>query len=249
LGFNIREFIWFENYKTLFLSSEFWGSMGKTTVFSVSVVFISLLLGLFLALIISEREKSRSFWQVVFFLPVTATMAAMAIVWRFILDDNFGILNIFLSLLNIPSSDWLRNPDTAMGAVIFLSIWSNAGYTMVFFFAGLANIPSSLYQAAAIDGSSKIQNFRYITWPLLSPTTLFLMIIMTKRALSSFDTIKVMTNGGPLKATEVLSFLLYKEAFQYFNIGYASSVAIIFFVLVLLLAILQMKSDRRVFYQ
>ena len=249
LGFNVRRFVGVENYKNLFLSSDFWESIGRTFTFSVSLVIISLLLGIILALMITGRKKTGTFWQVVFFLPVTATMAAMAIVWRFILDDNFGILNTFLSAINCPSTDWLRNPDTAMGAVIFLSIWSNAGYAMIFFLAGLSNIPSSLYQAAALDGSNKIQNFRYITWPLLSPTTLFMIIIMTKRALSSFDTIKVMTNGGPINATQVLSFLLYKEAFQYFNIGYASAIAIIFFLLVLLLAIFQMKSDRRVFYQ
>ena len=249
LGFNIKEFIWFENYKNLFQSSEFWGSIGKTTIFSASLVIISLLLGLLLALLIKDRKKAGSFLQIVYFLPVTATMAAMAIVWKFILDNNFGILNTFLETINYPSVDWLRNPDTAMGVVIFLSVWSNAGYAMVFFLAGLSNIPASLYQAAALDGSNKIQDFRYITWPLLSPTTLFMIIIMTKRALSSFDTIKVMTNGGPVGATEVLSFLLYKEAFQYFNIGYASAIAIIFFFLILLLAIFQMKSDRRVFYQ
>ena len=249
LGFNIRQFIWFENYINLFLSGEFWKSMGKTFTYSIFMVIISLAAGLLLALIVFRLKRTAMLWQVVFFIPVTATMAAMAIVWRFILDDNYGILNILLNTLHLPSTDWLRNPDTAMGAVILMSIWSNAGYAMIFFIAGLSNIPSSLYEAASIDGSNQLQDFKYVTWPLLSPTTLFLVIIMTKRALSSFDTIKVMTNGGPAKATQVLSFLLYKEAFQYFNIGYASAIAVIYFILVLVLALFQMKSDRKVFYQ
>ncbi len=249
LGFNIRELIWFKNYKDLFLSSDFWKSLGRTFTYSVYMVVISIAIGLFLAVIIAELKKAVTVWQVIFFLPVAATMAAMAVVWRFILDNNFGILNTLLRTLNYPTSNWLKDPKTAMGAVIVISIWSNAGYAMIFFMAGLANIPSSLYQAAALDGTNRVQGFRYITWPLLSPTTLFIVIIMTKRALSSFDTIKVMTNGGPLNTTQVLSLLLYQEAFQFFNIGYASAIAIIFFLLVLLLALIQLKFEKRVFYR
>jgi multiple sugar transport system permease protein len=249
LGFNIRNLIWFENYKTLFLSPDFWKSLGKTFTYSVYMVVISIAAGLFLAVIIAEIKKAVTLWQIIFFLPVAATMAAMAVVWRFILDDNFGILNILLRALNYPTSNWLKDPKTAMGAVIVISIWSNAGYAMIFFMAGLANIPSSLYQAAALDGTNRVQAFRYITWPLLSPTTLFIVIIMTKRALSSFDTIKVMTNGGPMNTTQVLSLLLYQEAFQFFNIGYASAIAIIFFLLVLMLALVQLKFEKRVFYR
>jgi ABC-type sugar transport system permease subunit len=249
LGFAIREFVGFDNYEALFVSPEFWHSLGKTFIYSTSMVVFSLFLGLLLALVIAGIRKTATLWQVIFFLPVTATMAAMAIVWRFILDNNFGILNTLLDILHYPTFNWLKDPKTAMVSVIAISIWSNAGYTMVFFMAGLANIPSSLYQAAALDGTSRMQSFRYITWPLLSPTTLFLVIIMTKRALSAFDTIKVLTDGGPVNETQVLSLLLYQEAFQYFNIGFASTIAVAFFILVLTLTLVQLGFDKRVFYQ
>ncbi|PKL13512.1 MAG: ABC transporter permease [Spirochaetae bacterium HGW-Spirochaetae-8] len=248
LGFKTREFIGFENYQVLFQASDFWNSLRITAVYTVFVVVISIVLGLFIAILISQRKKTGMAWQIVFFLPVAATMAAMAVVWRFILDDNFGFFNNLLRYFGRTGSDWLRNPETALGSVIMINIWANAGYAMVFFIAGLANIPDELYQAASLDGSNRIQNFRYISWPLLSPTTLFITIIMTVRALASFDTIKVMTNGGPVSSTQILSLLLYQEAFQFFNIGYASSIAVVFFILVLALALVQMKFDARVHY-
>jgi len=249
LGFKTRKFIGLKNYATLFSSPDFWDSLKITAVYTIFVVAISILLGLLLSVLISQRKKTGMMWQITFFLPVAATMAAMAIVWRFILDDNFGFLNNLLRLLGYTGMDWLRDTDSALGVVIMINIWANAGYAMVFFIAGLLNIPDELYQAASLDGSNRFQNFRYISWPLLSPSTLFITVIMTVRALTSFDTIKVMTNGGPNKSTQILSLLLYQEAFQFFNIGYASSIAVVYFILVLLLAAAQMKFDSRVHYQ
>lgn len=249
LGFRTREFIGFGNYVELFKSADFWNSLRITGIYTVVVVVASLVLGICLAVLVHQRKKTGMIWQIIFFLPVAATMAAMAIVWRFILDDNFGVFNNLLRALGTNGVDWVRNPDTALGAVIIINIWANAGYTMVFFLAGLANIPDELYQAASLDGSTRLQDFRYISWPLLSPTTLFITIIMTVRALASFDLIKVMTNGGPLKTTQILSLLLYQEAFQYFNVGYASGIAVVFFVIVLALTLVQMRFDTRVHYQ
>ena len=249
LGFKTRKFIGLKNYLTLFNSPDFWDSLRITAIYTIVVVVISILLGLLLSVLISQRKKTGMMWQITFFLPVAATMAAMAIVWRFILDDNFGFLNNLLRAFGYTSMDWLRNTDTALGVVTLINIWANAGYAMVFFIAGLLNIPDELYQAASLDGSNRLQNFRYISWPLLSPSTLFITVIMTVRALTSFDTIKVMTNGGPNKSTQILSLLLYQEAFQFFNIGYASSIAVVYFILVLLLAVAQMKFDSRVYYQ
>jgi len=249
LGFKTRQFIGLANYKTLFATTDFWNSMQITGVYTVVVMVVSIVLGLFLAVLISYRKKTEMVWQVIFFLPVAATMAAMSIVWRFILDQNFGFFNALLQVFGMRGTDWLQNPDTAFSVVTMINIWSNAGYTMVFFIAGLANISGELYESAALDGSNKLQDFLYISFPLLSPTTLFIVIIMTVRALASFDTIKVLTNGGPLQTTEILSLLLYREAFQFFNIGFASSIAVVFFVLTLVLAIVQLKFDKRVHYQ
>ncbi len=249
LGHVRRDFVFLDNYARLFASPEFWNSMSRTVIYTGVMTGASILIGLVLGLALVDAGRLRSFWQTVFFLPVAATMAAMAVVWRFIFDMHFGVLNAFLVRLGAAPVDWLKRDATAMGAVILVGVWSNAGYAMVFFVAGLANIPQTLYEAAAIDGAGGGRRFASITWPLLSPTTLFVLIIMTVRALASFDIVKVLTDGGPLGATQVLSHLLYQQAFQFFNTGYASGIAVVFFVLVLALALLQMGVERWVHYQ
>jgi len=249
LGYADREFVLLDNYVQLFTSQAFWNATANTVVYTLLMVSLSIGIGLLLSLAITRGERFNSLWQGVFFLPVAATMAAMAVVWRFIFDTNFGILNALLLRLGLGQVDWLHQNLTAMGAVILVSVWSNAGYTMVFFVAGLSNIPRTLYEAASMDGASGRRQFISITWPLLSPTTLFILIIMTVRALGSFDTIKVLTDGGPLGATQVLSLLLYQEAFQFFDTGYASGIAVVFFALVLILALLQMRVEKWVHYQ
>lgn len=249
LGYASREFVLLDNYAKLFASREFWDATVNTLIYTVLMVVFSIGLGLLLSLAITRRERFGSMWQAVFFLPVAATMAAMAVVWRYIFDTNLGTLNAILQQLGLPRGDWLNRGPTAMGAVIFVSVWSNAGYAMVYFVAGLSAIPRALYEAADIDGASPARKFFAITWPLLSPTTLFVMVIMMVRALGSFDVIKVMTNGGPVGGTRVLSLLLYQEAFQFFDTGYASGVAVVMFVLVLALALLQMRVEKWVHYQ
>lgn len=249
LGYVRRDFVLAGNYLKLFGSPEFWNAMRNTLVYTVLMATFSIGLGLALSLAITGGRRLQGFWQALFFLPVAATMAAMAVVWRFIFDANFGVLNALLARLAVPPVDWLKGNLTAMGAVILVGVWSSAGYAMVFFIAGLSSIPDSLYEAADIDGASGGRKFLSITWPLLSPTTLFIVIIMTVRALASFDIVKVLTDGGPLGATQVLSHLLYQQAFQFFNTGYASAVAVVFFVLVLLLALLQMRVEKWVHYQ
>jgi ABC-type sugar transport system permease subunit len=249
LGYASREFVLLDNYAKLLSSREFWDTTANTAVYTVFVVVFSIAFGLLLSLAISRRERFASLWQAVFFLPVAATMAAMAVVWRYIFDTNLGTLNVWLQALHLPRVDWLNQTGTAMGAVVFVSIWSNAGYAMVYFVAGLSAIPRDLHEAAQIDGAGPVRRFTGITWPLLSPTTLFVLIIMMVRALGSFDTIKVLTNGGPVGGTRVLSLLLYQEAFQFFDTGYASGVAVVLFAIVLALALLQMRVERWVHYQ
>jgi ABC-type sugar transport system permease subunit len=249
LGYASREFVLLDNYAKLLSSAEFRDAAINTVVYTVLMVVFSIGFGLLLSLAITRRERASSLWQAVFFLPVAATMAAMAVVWRYIFDMNLGTLNMWLRTLGLPRVDWLNQAGTAMGAVVFVSIWSNAGYAMVYFVAGLSAIPRELHEAAEIDGAGPVRRFAGITWPLLSPTTLFVLIIMTVRALGSFDTIKVLTNGGPLGATRVLSLLLYQEAFQFFDTGYASGIAVVLFVIVLALAMLQMRVEKWVHYQ
>ncbi len=249
LGYASREFVLLDNFVDLLTSDDFWNAAKNTGIYTVLMSSLSIGIGLILSLAIIGARRFHSFWQALFFLPVAATMAAMAVVWRFIFDSHIGVLNAFLLRIGMNSVAWLTQNTTAMGAVIVVGIWSNAGYAMVFFIAGLSNIPKTLYEAAAIDGASSPRQFFSITWPLLSPTTLFIMIIMTVRALASFDIVKVLTDGGPVGATQVLSHLLYEEAFKFFDTGYASGIAVVFFILVLALALLQMRVEKWVHYQ
>lgn len=249
LGYTQRAFVLLDNYVNLLGSRVFWNAALNTVIYTVTMVLASIALGLGLSLAIKATKRLQSLWQVLFFMPIAATMSAMAVVWRFLLDRDLGIVNALLSRIGLAPVAWLTGDGTAMGAVVVVGIWSNAGYAMVFFLAGLSNIPEALYEAASIDGAGGLRRFTSITWPLLSPSTLFVLVIMTVRALASFDIVKVLTDGGPLGATQVLSHLLYQEAFQFFDTGYASAVAVVFFVLVLLLALLQMKVEKWVHYQ
>jgi multiple sugar transport system permease protein len=249
LGSTRRVFVGLGNYRKLLVSPEFWNALANTAIYTLAVGVLSIALGLVLALAIRRAGRLQGLYQAVFFLPVAATMSAMAVVWRFIFDTNIGVLNEMARTLGLARLPWLQDDRLAMAAVILIGVWSNMGYAMVLFLAGLTTISRDLYEAAAIDGATAPQQFRAITWPLLSPVTLFVVVILTLRAVQAFDAIKVLTNGGPLGATQVLSHLLYQVGFQYFDTGFASSISVVFFALLAGVTLLQMRAERRVHYQ
>lgn len=248
LGYSSMSFIGSKNYLHLFAMADFWNSLRNTGVFSFFLVFFSLFFGLAASLAVSRIKRFNTLFQMIMFLPVAATMAAMAVVWRYVFDTNFGVLNDLLGRIGIPPQAWLTSDATAMAAVVIVGIWSNIGYAMVFFWAGLSNIPLELYEAAELDGAGALKRFSRITWPLLSPTTLFVTVIITVRAINSFDLVKVLTNGGPVKSTQVLSHLLYQHGFQFFDTGFASGIAIVFFIIILGITWIQMRFEKLVHY-
>jgi multiple sugar transport system permease protein len=228
---------------------EFWNALGNTAIYTAAVGGLSIGVGLLLALALRRAGRLQGVYQAVFFLPVAATMSAMAVVWRFIFDTNIGVLNAVVRAAGLEPLSWLQDNRLAMAAVILVGVWSNMGYAMVLFLAGLTTIPRDLYEAAAIDGASAPRQFSAITWPLLSPITLFVVVIMTLRAVQAFDSIKVLTDGGPLGATQVLSHLLYRTGFQYFDTGFAAGISVVFFALLAAVTLLQMRAERLVHYQ
>lgn len=249
LGSTTRAFVGLGNYRKLLAAPEFWNALGNTAIYTVAVGVLSLALGLVLALAVRRAGRLQGLYQAVFFLPVAATMSAMAVVWRFIFDTNIGVLNEAARAVGLAPVTWLQDDRLAMTAVVLVGVWSNMGYAMVLFLAGLTTISRDLYEAAAIDGATAPQQFRAITWPLLSPVTLFVVVILTLRAVQAFDAIKVLTNGGPLGATQVLSHLLYQVGFQYFDTGFASGISVVLFALLAAVTMLQMRAERRVHYQ
>ena len=234
LGAPTFEFIGLQNFKALMGDSVFWTSLGNTLLYAALVVPGSVTLGLGAALLIESGVVLRSFYRAVFFLPVMATLIAMAIVWEFMLHPTFGIVNLTLVSLGLRPQNWLQDGQLALPALAVIGVWQQFGFNMVLFLAGLVTIPKHLYEAAALDGVPNAwERFRLVTWPMLGPVTLFVVVISAIRALQVFDTVQALTKGGPNKATEVLLYTMYAEGFEFFRTGYASAVTVVFIVLVL----------------
>lgn len=250
LGYSQRRFIGLRNMAKLLPSAKFLNAAANTASITAWSAFLSTVFGLVLALQLSQfRRRPAGALQTFFFLPVTATLAAMAIVWRFIFNTQFGFLNAALESLGLARVAWLQTDSTAKAAVIALSVWSNFGYAMVLFLAGLANIPKTVLESAMLDGAGRLRRLHSIILPLLAPTTIFVVVVITVRSLEAFDAVKVLTNGGPVAATQTLSLLLYEEGFRFFNTGYASALAMVFFAVTIIMARLQLVADRWVHYQ
>ena len=205
---------------------------------------------LLIAILIHRRTRSRSLYEVIYFLPVTSTLIAMATVWQFLLHPSLGPVNGLLKWLGFAPVAFLSEPSTALATLAVIGIWQILGFNMILFLAGLTAIPRDLYEAADIDGcSGGIDRFLTITWPLLGPTTMFVVITTMITAFKIFDTVAVMTRGGPVGSTEVLLYNIYLEGFQYFHTGYAAALTFIFLAFILVFSAVQTFAlDKKVHY-
>ena len=205
---------------------------------------------LFIAILIHRRTRARSLYEVIYFLPVTSTLIAMATVWQFLLHPSLGPINGLLKWLGVGPIAFLSEPSTALATLAVIGIWQILGFNMILFLAGLTAIPRDLYEAADIDGcSGGIDRFLTITWPLLGPTTMFVVITTMITAFKIFDTVAVMTRGGPVGSTEVLLYNIYLEGFQYFHTGYAAALTFIFLAFILVFSAVQTFAlDKKVHY-
>lgn len=205
---------------------------------------------LLIAILIHRRTRSRSLYEVIYFLPVTSTLIAMATVWQFLLHPSLGPINGLLKWLGFAPVAFLSEPSTALATLAVIGIWQILGFNMILFLAGLTAIPRDLYEAADIDGcSGGIDRFLTITWPLLGPTTMFVVITTMITAFKIFDTVAVMTRGGPVGSTEVLLYNIYLEGFQYFHTGYAAALTFIFLAFILVFSAVQTFAlDKKVHY-
>jgi len=236
-----RAFIGFENYRRLFTDPEFWMVLKHTLVYTLGTVPLNMVIALLIALALNRRIAGKRFLRTAFFTPVIISPVAAALIWRWIYDPNFGLLNYFTGLFGLPSVNWLNDPNTAMIALIIMGVWKTVGINMVLFSAGLQGIPDNFYEAADIDGAGRWAKFWHITVPMLSPTTFFIMIMSMISSFQVFDIVYVLTSGGPLGATKVIVFYMYEYAFKFFEMGYASAVAYIFFAILAILTLLQVK--------
>jgi len=232
-----------QNYVDWFQSPVFWHSLGVTAAYVVGLTVLSLVGGLAVALLLNSGVRGVTFYRVLYFIPVVTATVAAATVWRYLLDPGSGLVNTVLRDLGIQGPNWLSDPTWALPAVILVGVWKRVGFNMVIFLAGLQTIPRVYYEAAMVDGATPWERFRHITLPLLSPTTLLVAIMTLIDAFLVFDVVFVMSNGtgGPVGSTEVLGFLLWREAFRYFNLGDASAIGWILFLIVLSVTLVQWR--------
>ena len=250
LGYTDYEFIGLENYIELFKDRTFRISLQNTAVYTLIVTPVSVFLGLGAALLIESETRGKAFFRTVYFLPVASLLVAMATVWQYLLHPTMGPVNAMLGLLGIDGPNWLGSSSTVLPSLAMIGIWQSVGFNMVLFLAGLTAIPRELYSAAEMDGvKSAWERFRLVTWPLLGPTTLFVLTISVINSVKVFESVKTLTQGGPNKASEVLLHTIYQEGFVFLRVGYASAMTVIFLMVLIVMMLLQYRVlDRRVHY-
>ncbi|MEL7013662.1 MAG: sugar ABC transporter permease [Pseudomonadota bacterium] len=251
LGAQSFGFVGFENFETLFRDRVFQQSLRNTLIFAALVTPISVAIGLWLAVLVEASIRGRAFFRSALFLPVVSTTVAMAIVWEFLLHPTLGPINAMLATIGLPRQGFLADADTVLATLAVIGIWENAGYVMILVLAGLKSIPADLYDAAAIDGVDEgWSRFWAITFPMLGPTMVFVVIISLLRSLRTFDTVAALTQGGPRRSSEVLLWTIYQEGFMFFRVGYAAALTVVFVGLVLAITVVKFRVlDRAVHYE
>jgi len=235
-----------DNFKKLFDDTTFRISLFNTFYYVIGTVPLTMAASLGLALLLNQPLHGRNFFRTTFFFPFVASLVAVAVVWNMIFNPAMGPVNQLLVSLGVENPPrWSASVDWAMPTVIMASIWKGMGYYMVIYLAALQGIPSYLYEAAEIDGANAWQKFRYITLPMLTPATFFVSIMLIIASFKVFDLILVMTNGGPGRATNVLVIHTYNTAFREFRFGYSSAIAMVLFLIVLIITIVQFRMEKR----
>lgn len=233
--------IGFENFSRLFGDPLFWKALRNTLYFAVVVVPLQAGFALLLALLINAKIRGINFFRTLYFVPVVTSIVVVSILWRFMYQPT-GLVNNLLQTLSfnvVQGTDWLNNPTAAMPAIMFMSIWQAVGFHMVIWLSGLQTIPGELYEAAELDGADKWQQFRYVTWPGLKATRTFILVTITIAALSLFAQINIMTQGGPLDRTATVVFQAVRVGYGQQETAYASTISLVFFVLVLTVSLVQ----------
>jgi multiple sugar transport system permease protein len=237
-------FLGLENYTTLIKDANFWASLQHTLLFIVGYIPLVLLTGLGIALLMNQKLVGRSFFRGAFFMPVISAWVAVALMWTWIFNPKFGIVNYLLGLLHITGPAWLYDPNWAMPAIILTSVWKDTGFIMVLFLSGLQAIPQDYYEASSLDGAGSWSKLRFITLPLLSPTIFFTLIISLINSFQVFDQVWIMTQGGPAGATTVLVEQIINNSFRYGRMGYAATLSWVLFLIIFIVTIFQTRMQR-----
>jgi len=237
------------NYQQLFASDVFRQVMKNTLLFAFGTVPFSIALAMYLAIQLNKRFRGSALFRTLFFYPTVIPLMSVATIWLFMYTPQYGVINRLLALVGIGDINFLGSTATALPAIMLMSVWKDAGYFMLFYLAGLQNLPAELYEAAELDGASGWAQFRHLTLPLLMPTTLFVSTVSLINSFKTVDQLFLMTGGGPNNATNLLLYHLYEQAFSFYDRGVASALTVILVVILLILAIIQNQwVDKKIHY-
>ena len=243
--FNNFEFQKLDNYIRLFQDGKFFNALWNTVYYTVCTVPVQIMISLIVAILIKKQSWFNSFCKTVFFIPAICSMTVISIIWSFLINKDIGMFSYWLELLGFEMVDLLNSPVWAMPTVILVGIWKNLGFYMVILLAGLNGIDESYYEAAVMDGAGAFQKFRKITIPMMMPTLSFTVVNCIIGSFQVFDQVYVMTKGGPLFKTQTLVQLIYSTAFESFDMGYASTIAVALFAITFVVSILTFKHMTR----
>ena len=235
------KFVGLQNFTDLFADQQFWQTFANTIIYTVFVVGLGVGLGLAVALYLKRRTRTNGFIQAVVFSPYVVSLASVALLWMWIMNRDYGLLNSILGLFGLPAIDWLGNSQVALASLILISVWKSVGYDALILVSAIQGIPTHLYEAARLDRAGSWVTFRKITLPMVSPTLFFLVIVDVIASLKVFETIQIMTAGGPQNATNTLVFSLYQYGFQFNKVGYAAAIGMVLLVLIAVFAIVYFK--------
>ena len=238
-------FIGLANFQNVLVDPNFQAAVGHTLFFIAGYLPLVYVGGLLLALALNQRLRGMAFFRAAYFLPVVTSWVVVAIMWRWLLNPGTGIVNYALGLVGIQGPGWWTDPTWAMPSIIIASAWKDLGYVMVLLLAGLQAIPPDYYEAASVDGASRWARFRHITLPLLTPASFFVLIISLINSFQVFDQVWVMTGGGPAGASSVVVEQVYVNAFRYSQMGYASAMSWLLFVVILAVTLVQFRLQNR----
>jgi multiple sugar transport system permease protein len=238
-------FVGLKNYRQLIHDPIVGQAVEHSLVYTALFVPGTMIVGLFLAVAMNRQIRFISLYRTAAYATMAISTISEAIVFIWLFDPSYGVVNYFLSLIGLPAQPWLNSPSQALYVIVIMTIWGWTGFAVVIYLAALQGVPSTLIEAAAIDGAGPWRTFRRVTLPLLSPASLFLAVWLTINALQLFDEVYLSTSGGPLNATTVLVYYLYEQAFVNFNFGYASAIAYVLFLIILVVTAIQFRVGRR----
>ena len=246
-AFNKTSWAGISNYVTMLKDPVMWSTLWNTFRYVVVIVPFTLAFSILIAALLNTNIKGRSVFRVIYFIPAITMSAAISMIWRWIFNSDFGILNFVLSKFGVPNVQWLSDPHTAWITISIVAVWMNVGYEMIRLLAGMQGISRTYYESASLDGAGRFQQFRKITLPLLTPTIFFVLITTLISTFQIFDVIYMMINSKSLakEASQSIVLYFYRNAFEYSKKGYASAIAIFLFLIIMLITVFQMKMQNK----